>query len=296
MEVDLPHPNPHPQPLHYRKVELQSPLDLTYLQANLQQAALAKLNLHFPPTAYHAPAQPATFIPLDGAAPTSDTSQPAAPTTHSQPPSSQDAQPDPLRSHVSSLISTFLTRTLASAAQNITINGLDAHTHPSLNTSASPSASTSDPTQDTPGEREGIHYNYTPYDARLQHRVAHLYGEVERLTAEVSALRRTAPKAAAERVETEMEGVLKEEDGRWEAERKKASFNEEWKGLEMEGLRVGWWEDVKGGYERATEELGRLVGVEAQDTEAAQRIRRGGSLTETVGRVQRARAVAMEFD
>lgn len=89
-----------------------------------------------------------------------------------------------------------------------------------------------------------------------------------------------------------MESAMKAEDGRWETERVEVAAGEEWKGLELDDMREGWWGDVKGGYERATEELGSLVGVKSQGGETAQ----GGSLTETVGRVQRARTVAMEFD
>ena len=86
---------------------------------------------------------------------------------------------------------------------------------------------------------------------------------------------------------------LKEEDGRWEVEREEVIADEEWKGLGMEvSTREGRWEDVKGGYENAAQELGSLVGSKSHGGEVAQ----GGSLTETVGRVQRARTVAMEFD
>ena len=88
---------------------------------------------------------------------------------------------------------------------------------------------------------------------------------------------------------------LKEEDGRWEVEREEVIADEE-KGLELEEMREGWSGDVKGGYERATEELGSLVGLRSHGGEVARGAVEGGSLTETVGRVQRARMVAMEFD
>ena len=90
-----------------------------------------------------------------------------------------------------------------------------------------------------------------------------------------------------------MEGVLRGEDERWEAELEEVREGEG----EVPGWEVGWVrEDVKRGYEIATQELGRLVGVNVNGDEAAQVAGKGGSLTETVGRVQRARAVAMEFD
>jgi kinetochor protein Mis14/NSL1 len=36
-------PNPH-----HRKIDLQSPQDLSYLQSNIRRAAASKLDLHFP--------------------------------------------------------------------------------------------------------------------------------------------------------------------------------------------------------------------------------------------------------
>ena len=36
---------------HHRKIDLQSPQDLTYLLANINNAAQQKLDIHFPPSA-----------------------------------------------------------------------------------------------------------------------------------------------------------------------------------------------------------------------------------------------------
>ncbi len=100
MEIDTSstHPNPLPNPLH-RKIELQSPLDLTYLKSNTTASARQKLDLHFPPNA-------------------------------SQPESSST---DPMRQRVQDLVSQFLDRTWSSAQQSISINGSDAHSLPPTN-------------------------------------------------------------------------------------------------------------------------------------------------------------------
>jgi kinetochor protein Mis14/NSL1 len=36
---------------HHRKIDLQSPQDLTYLLANIHAAAQQKVDIHFPPSA-----------------------------------------------------------------------------------------------------------------------------------------------------------------------------------------------------------------------------------------------------
>lgn len=43
---------------HYRKIELQSPADLTYLYTNAVAESRQKLDLHFPPSAYSNGDQP----------------------------------------------------------------------------------------------------------------------------------------------------------------------------------------------------------------------------------------------
>jgi hypothetical protein len=75
-------------------------------------------------------------------------------------------------------------------------------------------------------------------------------------------------------------------------------------GLEMDGgvgmgLREGWRDDVRVSYERGVDELVRLSGFKTHNGSVSGNGNdngRGGSLTETVGKVQRARTVALEFD
>ncbi|KAH0292533.1 hypothetical protein M436DRAFT_83006 [Aureobasidium namibiae CBS 147.97] len=74
----------------HRKIELQSPLDLLYLQSNASSLLRAKLDLHFPPSA--------------------------------APPSASD---DILKSRVQDLCNSYLTRVFSSAKENLSINGLE---------------------------------------------------------------------------------------------------------------------------------------------------------------------------
>ncbi|KAL5338647.1 kinetochore protein Mis14 like-domain-containing protein [Aspergillus crustosus] len=74
---------------HHRKIELQSPLDFTYLHGNAVALSRQKLDLHLPPSA------------------------------------TQSDEPDPMRERVRELVDDFITRTFTTATPSITINGLD---------------------------------------------------------------------------------------------------------------------------------------------------------------------------
>jgi len=72
----------------HRKIELQSPADLTFLTSQLRTAARQKLDLHLPPV--------------------SDTSE-----------------PDELRRHVEDLVDSFVAQVLRGIRENVSINGID---------------------------------------------------------------------------------------------------------------------------------------------------------------------------
>ncbi|RHZ67556.1 uncharacterized protein CDV56_109588 [Aspergillus thermomutatus] len=74
---------------HYRKIELQSPADFTYLYANTVALSRQKLDLHLPPSAN-----------------TSD-------------------GPDPMRERVKELVDQYINKTFTTASASISINGLD---------------------------------------------------------------------------------------------------------------------------------------------------------------------------
>ncbi|KAJ5728401.1 hypothetical protein N7493_004731 [Penicillium malachiteum] len=78
---------------HYRKIELQSPADFTYLYANAVALSRQKLDLNLPPSA------------------------------------SNDETPDPMRERVRELVDDYITRTFTTASSSISINGIDS-SHP----------------------------------------------------------------------------------------------------------------------------------------------------------------------
>ncbi|KAJ5103990.1 Kinetochore Mis14 [Penicillium argentinense] len=73
----------------YRKIELQSPADFTYLYANAVALSRQKLDLNFPPLA------------------------------------TDDDTPDPMRERVQQLVDEYIHETFSTAASSISINGID---------------------------------------------------------------------------------------------------------------------------------------------------------------------------
>lgn len=284
MDVET-HPNPTPNPYH-RKVELQSPLDLAYLQGNLARSAHAKLDLHFPPSASQ-PA-PATHIPLDGPTFSSQPSQQPQPPP--PPPSQNHDAPtlDPMRARVQALVETFLAQTWEGAKHSISINGIDATSlsHP-------PSSHSSTEAQPAPavGPVEGVDFAYTPYDHGLQKRVAALHAELEALTTQVSKLRRDAPQRAARMYGEGLGEAMQRDEQVFEGAAARTEQRGGEAGLELEPMAEGWQGEASATYERGLGELRRLGGMGGSGGGAEE-----GSLTETVGKVQRARVVAMELE
>ncbi|KIW89405.1 uncharacterized protein Z519_10259 [Cladophialophora bantiana CBS 173.52] len=286
----------HPEPIldhHHRKVELQSPHDLTYLQSNLIACARQKLDLHFPLlTAAQEKSQPATVIPLDGVQ-LNGSSQ-------SRNTKAQDGNEveDPLRVRVREVVEAFIARTWEGACKNITVNGLDATSLPVALTTANAANSTGDQQGEEKEDKEGVDFVYEPYDSQLQAKVAALYGELETLTAQVSKLRRIAPAQGAEmfakRLMEEMETDNVEFERRVTAATTRVAEARE-DVLQLKPQRDGWYDDVHAMYDRGTTELAMLAGVNRAEGDADHEVH-GASLTETLGKIQRARTVAMEFE
>lgn len=277
--------------LHHRKVELQSPQDFTYLQANLVASARQKLDLHFPPSALQknarGHAQPATVISLDGVKPLGSHQDPKEE-------GGQEEEEDPLRAHVRQLVDAFITRTWDGAAKNITVNGMDATSLAVLTRSVAPSK-LNEPEE----EREGVDFAYEAYDTRLQSRVAGLYGELEALTAQVSRLRRTAPKQGSDGLRDKLAEEMVKEQAGFEAQvaaLREGATDAGAANLDLQPVRDGWHDDVKAMYERGTGGLAALAGLHPGGTDTSLPLHHGSSLTETMGKVQRGRTVAMEFE
>ncbi|KAF3763805.1 hypothetical protein M406DRAFT_341225 [Cryphonectria parasitica EP155] len=149
----------------HRKIELQSPEDLTYLINNVRRAAAEHIGAAFPP--------------VEG----------------------DDAQEDELRVRIEGMVNDYIHQTFTLAAPNLSINGfeLDARTFPAVylsdpNSSSSAAAAAGN----RPGHNDtGPEVQYEPFDARKRARLEDLAREEEDLMREIAALKRRVPAAAA---------------------------------------------------------------------------------------------------
>lgn len=311
----------------HRKIDLQSPADLHYLQRNLARAARERLDLHFPNINGIGTSQqqqqhqrrrhkPATVISLDGARRDSQLdgddndkeqqNQVSRGIDKEKGREEETVEEDPLRRSVRLLVDEFLRATYQNAAHSISVNGIDA---PAVSATSFPSCSNPDPSTDEFAatsstatdeetaieEKEGVHFTYAPFDAKLQRKVAGLHGQLETLTAEVARLRREAPRKAATAYIARLEETLSREDEEWlRVEESLEAEQEGYTGLELDLGSLGkqnardWNREVKEIYDVGVRKLGALSGA-VQDG-------REKSLTETVGKVQRARTVALELE
>jgi kinetochor protein Mis14/NSL1 len=160
----------------HRKIELQSPEDLTYLVDNVRRAAADSINAAFPPVDHPLDGQEdelrnqieqlvndVRFLP---------------PPSHPQPTCPQTQ----LTNHPQYILKTF---TLASP--NLTINGLPLTNPSRLLTPHSPSH---------PSSPE-IQYEYEPFDGRKRDRMEALISQEEDLLRSIAHLKRRVPQASA---------------------------------------------------------------------------------------------------
>lgn len=267
---------------HYRKIDLQSSADLSYLHANTTVLSRQKLDLHLPPSA-------------------------------------SNNEPDPMRERVRELVDDvlphslplfcnvlilvkFITRTFQTASSSISVNGLDA-----------PPSISSKEAQAQSQTRETVEYE--PYDTRLAARVTSLYAQLESLTTAVAQLRRDAPGRAAreyadllrkvvddeEEEEEEIDFDSLEEEGGKEADAEMIGSDEQQR--HRGRLRQGWKLDIPLGteneasrwregdmalvYEDALRTLLSLQG-EGAGSGDDDKSQEGTALASTVGKAERA--------
>ncbi|CAN8105046.1 unnamed protein product [Discula destructiva] len=145
----------------HRKIELQSPEDLTYLINNVRRAAAEHIGDAFPP--------------IEG----------------------DDAGGDELRMRIEQMVEEYISQTFTLAAPNLSINGfdLDRKTFPAVYLSSPKSNDAAAAAAAAAGPEEIIQYE--PFDARKRARVEDLAREEEDLMREIAALKKTLPAAAA---------------------------------------------------------------------------------------------------
>ncbi|KAJ4388099.1 hypothetical protein N0V93_008704 [Gnomoniopsis smithogilvyi] len=158
----------------HRKIELQSPEDLTYLITNVRRAAAEHLSEAFPP--------------VEG----------------------DDAGEDELRVRIEQIVDEYISQTFTLAAPNLCINGfdLDAKTFPAVYL-----ASPNNNNNNTHAAPEEI-VQFEPFDARKRARVEELAREEEDLMREIATLKKTVPAATAKQyAETFWSGLQGDQEG-----------------------------------------------------------------------------------
>lgn len=161
----------------HRKIELQSPSDLTFLTSQIRTAARQKLDLHLPPV------------------PSSDTNGDA---------------PDELRRSVEDLVETFVAKVLQGIRHNVSINGIDVV---ESGNEGDMMDGVVNGNGGGGGEGESMveTVEYEPFDDKLRSQLSSTVAKRDALIAKISQQRRTTPKVAAE---TWMKG-FEEEDRVW---------------------------------------------------------------------------------
>ncbi|KAH9864572.1 hypothetical protein J1614_010507 [Plenodomus biglobosus] len=214
----------------HRKIELQSPSDLSYLTSQIRLAARQKLDLHLPPV-------------------TDSTNT-----------------PDELRTHVESLVDDFVANVLQGMRNNISINGIDVVARGRSGEEVDERGGSGG----GEGAMEGVLLadgggggvsevekdEFEPFDEKLRARLAAQVARRDALVAKISAHRRTTPKAAAAAWQTRFEAeaeVLRSDVERME---KAAGVVGEEQVAGVEPLARA--DEVQRNWERAVEGLARL--------------------------------------
>lgn len=217
-----------------RRIELQSPEDLTYLITNVRNAAAARLNEAFPHVDGH---EGEDELRNQIEAMVNDVSlintmfQLTVPSARERLGADSDEK--------------YINKTFTLASPNLSINGLPVTADAFLG--GAPTA------PDT---------TYEPFDARKRQRVADLITQEEKLLEEVASLKRAVPsRAAAAHAEKLRDGLKADEDAlaerrsRVEAEAAAAPEGGPW----LQGVGpLERQEDVEKGYRGAVEVLARL--------------------------------------
>ncbi len=203
----------------HRKIELQSPSDLTYLTTQIRTAARQKLDLHLPSV-----------------------------------PSDTDA-PDDLRRQTEVLVDGFVAQVLAGMRANISINGLDIVA--AQPRSAGFGEGDAMEGVEGAGAVHGVEEEeFEPFDEKLRARLAEHVAKRDKLIASISKHRRETPRLAARRWEEQFEREMGEVDRLQGLADENARMLGEEDVLSLEEIQRE--EEVRRNWERAVEGLGRL--------------------------------------
>lgn len=202
----------------HRRIELQSPADLTFITSQIRTAARQKLDLHLPSV-------------------------------------SDSAEPDELRSQVEQLVDAFVAQVLQGMRQNISINGIDVVTRGREGDEVDEYGQKMEGIiEDGPSQVEKEEFE--PFDDKLRSKLSKTVQKRDNLIAKISQHRRTTPFTAAEAFQTqfsqESESLFASQAKGYES----ATTVADGEVATVEGIKRA--EEVQRNWKRAVEGLGRL--------------------------------------
>jgi kinetochor protein Mis14/NSL1 len=224
----------------HRKIELQSPSDLTYLTSQIRRAARQKLDLHLPPI-------------------------------------TSDSEPDELRRSVEDLVESFLAQVLQGMRHSISINGIDVVTRGREGDEVDERGNRVVVMGGRDGQGEGESMvekeEFEAFDEKLRGQLSSTVAQRDALISKISQHRRTTPSATAKAFQEQWgigEKSLEEAQRIMEEQVKTAGMD----GVgDMQGLKRQ--EEVERNWERAVQGLARL-NKELPETRA--RLERAGDV------------------
>ncbi|KAF2240830.1 hypothetical protein BU26DRAFT_191591 [Trematosphaeria pertusa] len=182
----------------HRKIELQSPGDLTYLTSQIRTVARKKIDLHLPP----------------------------------HPDSSE---PDDLRAQVEDLVDAFVAQVLAGLRHNISINGIDVVKRGSEEDG---DGDADGEKMDVNVENAVVQVeDFEPFDEKLRGRLGAAVQKRDALVAKISQHRRTTPALAARRWEEQFSREMEELERGWREGQKRAVEMGEQDVLGVQGVK-----------------------------------------------------------
>lgn len=202
----------------HRKIELQSPADLTFLTSQIRNAARQKLDLHLPAV-------------------------------------SDSSEPDELRSQVEQLVDAFVAQVLHGMRHNISINGIDVVTQGREGDEVDEHGHKMEGIlEDGPSQVE--EEEFEPFDDKLRTKLSTTVQKRDALISKISQHRRTTPSTAAETFQSQFsrdsEMLFSAQAAAYESAKTLADADV----ATVQGIKRA--EEVQRNWERAVEGLARL--------------------------------------
>ncbi|KAI6883028.1 hypothetical protein KC363_g4964 [Hortaea werneckii] len=203
----------------HRKIELQSPADLTYLIANVSRAAREKIDKHLPPDAA---------------------------------PEGEDA----MRKRVEQLVEEYIRNTFNAAKNSMSINGMDSREMDAELAKAQEGEGTVDlTTKPKHLDLTGI-AEIEPFDTKLAQRIQNLSAQIEQRTLDLANLRRNAPGETSKRFQDSFAKQTEDYDTRLQKDEQMKL--DEARNTHMEIEELERLDEMQNAWTKGTEQLQEL--------------------------------------